>query len=312
MTFRTPNPSMNVRTMLDLRRVKEHLSLLQEQIATGKRIIRPGDDPTGAALIVDFRNSIEQNKQYVKQAESAESFLQSTETALLDGVNTEIIRLLELGSQALGNSTGAAGRAALAPEVNGIRTNLISLANTQQQGKYLFAGSATTTIPFTASATGATYSGNNDTISLDVSVSAAVGTNLPGDSVFFGQSAALPPTATAGPGSGGDLFTQVTALRDALTANNVPGIQAAFDNLKGIYTRMQNSITELGGRQASLGQLKEMVADFNTSLQGIQNSYESVDLPQAITDYQREEITQQAALSIIGRSNEQNLFNYLA
>lgn len=312
MTFRTPNPSMNVRTMLDLRRVKEHMSLLQEQIATGKRIIRPGDDPTGAALIVDFRNSIEQNKQYVKQAESAESFLQTTESTLLDGVNTEIIRLLELGSQALGNSTGAAGRAALAPEVNGIRTNLISLANTQQQGKYLFAGSATTTIPFAASATGATYSGNNDTISLDVSVSAAVATNLPGDSVFFGQSAALPPTATAGPGSGGDLFTQVTALRDALTANNVPGIQAAFDNLKSIYTRMQNSITELGGRQASLAQLREMVADFNTSLQGIQNSYESVDLPQAITDYQREEITQQAALSILGKSNQQNLFNYLA
>ncbi len=312
MTFRTPNPATNVRTMLDLRRVKEHLSLLQEQIATGKRIIRPGDDPTGAALIVDFRSSIEQNKQYVKQAESAASFLQSTETALLDGVNTEIIRLMELGSQALGNSTGAAGRAALAPEVDGIRTNLISLANTQQQGKYLFAGSATTTVPFTASATGATYNGNNDTISLDVSVSAAVGTNLPGDTVFFGQSAALPPTATAGPGSGGDLFTQVTALRDALTANNVPGIQAAFDNLKSIYSRMQSSITELGGRQASLDQLKEMVADFNTSLQGIQNSYESVDLPQAITDYEREDITQQATLSILGRSNQQNLFNYLA
>ncbi len=312
MTFRTPNPSMNVRTMLDLRRVKEHLSLLQEQIATGKRIIRPGDDPTGSALIVDFRNSIEQNKQYVKQAESAESFLQSTESALLDGVNTEVIRLLELGSQALGNSTGAAGRAALAPEVDGIRTNLISLANTQQQGKYLFAGSATTTIPFAASATGATYSGNNDTISLDVSVSAAVATNIPGDTVFFGQNAALPPTATAGPGSNGDLFTQVTALRNALTANNVPGVQAAFDNLKSIYTRMQGTITELGGRQASLGQLKEMVADFNTTLQGIQNSYESVDLPQAITDYQREEITQQAALSILGKSNQQNLFNYLA
>jgi flagellar hook-associated protein 3 FlgL len=310
MSLRTPNPFTNIRTTLDLQRVKEHLAVLQEQISTGKRIVRLGDDPTGAALIVDFRSSIERNKQYVKQADSASSFLQATETSL-DGVDTAITRLLELGQQALSDTTGASGRTQIAQEVDATRNNLLTIANAQQQGKYLFAGSATTTAPFTPTATGATYNGNNATISLDVGVSTSVATNDPGDTVFFGQSAALPPTATAGPGSAGDLFTQVTALRDALNTNNYAGIQAAYTNLQSIHSRLQNTFSELGGRQSALDQLKETVGSFNTSLQSVQDTYEAVDLPQAITDYQKEGLAPQATLSVLGRSNQQNLFNYL-
>lgn len=310
MTLRTPNPFTNTQTSLDLRRVKERMALLQEQIATGKRIVRLGDDPTGAALIVDFRSSIERNKQYVKQADSAASFLQATETSI-DGVNTAITRLLEIGQQGLSDTTGASGRAQIAQEVDAIKNNILSMANTQQQGKYLFAGTATTTLPFTATATGATYNGNNGSIPLDVGVSTSVVTNNPGDNVFFGQSAALPPTATAGPGSGGDLFTQVTALSDALKANNYAGIQTAYTNLQAIHSRLQDTLTDLGSRQAALDQLKETVGGFNTSLQAIQNTYEAVDYPQAITDYQTEGISQQAALSVLGKSNAQNLFDYI-
>lgn len=311
MTLRTPNPYTNTRTMLDLQRVKEHLAVLQEQISTGKRIVRLGDDPTGAALIVDFRSSIERNKQYVKQADSAASFLQATETSL-DGVDTAITRLLELGQQALSDTTGASGRAQIASEVDATRNNLLSIANTQQQGKYLFAGTNTTTLPFTGTATGATYSGNNGDIPLDVGVSTTVVTNTPGDTVFFGQSAALPPTATAGPGSSGDVFTQVTNLSTALKANDHAGIQTAYDNLKNIYSRLQDTLTDLGGRQAALDQLKETVGGFNTSLQSIQNTYEAVDYPQAITDFQLEGIAQKASLSALAQSNAQNLFDYLS
>ncbi len=315
MTLRTPNPSNNTQAMLDLRRIKERLGILTQQISTGKRIVRLGDDPTGAALIVDFQSSIERNNQYLKQADNAASFLQETETSL-DGLNTALTRLLELGPQAQSSTTGASGRLKIAPEVDGILTNLLSLANTQQQGKYLFAGTNTTTVPFTQTPTGATYNGSTnggtgDTIVLDVGVSATVATNLPGDTVFFGQSAALPATATAGPGSGGDLFKQVTDLSIALKANDSAGIQTAYGNLRDIFSRLQNNLADIGGRQAALEQLKQTVGDFNTSLQSIQDTYEAVDYPQAIQEYNTTDIAQQAALSILGKSNKQNLFDYI-
>jgi len=304
MTLRTPNPLTNTTTTLDLRRIKEHLAILQQQISTGQRIVRLGDDPTGAALIVDFQSSIDRNAQYVKQADSAASFLQETESSL-NGVNTAMLRLLELGTQALGDTTGNGGHAALAPEVDGIRTNLLSIANTQQQGKYLFAGTQTTTPPFSGPAAGPiTYAGDSNSIVLDVSVSAKVTTNMPGDAVFFGA---------GGQGSATDLFAQVTALRDALTAPTYvyANVQTAVNNLKSIFTGLQSKFTDLGGRQAALDQLKSTVGDFNVSLQSIQDTYAAVDYPQAISDYQREGTAQQAALSVLGKSNAQNLFDYI-
>jgi len=302
MTLRTPNPFTNTQTTLDLQRVKERLAILQEQIATGKRIVRLGEDPTGAALIVDFRSSIERNKQFVKQAESAASFLQATETTL-DGVNTAITRLLELGQQGLSDTTGLGGRPRLAQEVDGIRTNLLSLGNTQQQGKYLFAGTRTTTQPFSGPAAGPiTYAGDANTVVLDVGVSATVTTNIPGSAAFFGP---------GGQGSATDIFQAVTDLRDGLNTNNVALIQTAYNNLQTIHARLQDSLTDIGGRQAALDQLKDTVGGFNTSLQAIQDTYEAVDYPQAITDYQKEGISQQAALSVLGKSNRQNLFDYI-
>lgn len=302
MTLRTPNPFTNRQTLLDLQRTKERLAVLNEQLASGRRIVRLGDDPTGSALIVDFKSSIERNKQYEKQIAAARSFLQASETSL--GALTEgIARLLELGQQGLSDTTGASGRPRLAQEVDGLRSNFLSLANTQSQGKYLFAGTRTTTQPFSGPSAGPiVYAGDGEAIDLDVSVGATVTTNLTGDRVFFGA---------GGQGSATDLFQAVTDLRDGLNTNNRVLIQSAYDNLQSIHSRIQDLTTELGGRQASLEQLEESLGSFNLSLQSIQNTYEALDYPEAITAYTREDTAQQAALSTLAKSNRQNLFDYL-
>ncbi len=301
MTLRTPNPSSNATLTLSLRRIKESRAILQEQLTTGNRIVRLGQDPTGAALIVDFQTSIGRNKQFVKQIDSAASYLTETETAL-DSVNTSLTRLLELAPTAESTSATAGDRLQMVPEINGILTSLLSVANTQQQGKYLFGGSNTTTAPFTQTATGANYNGNSATISLDVSVSASVGTNLPGNTVFYGS---------GGQGSATDVFKQVTDLSAALTANNSAGIQTAMDNLKMAFSGLQTNLAEIGGRQSTLDQMKTTLGDFTTSLQSIQNTYASVDYAQAASDYESQGIAQQATLAMIGKSNAQNLFDYL-
>ena len=129
-----------------------------------------------------------------------------------------------------------------------------------------------------------------------------VSTNTPGDTVFFGP---------GGQGSATDVFQAIKDLRDGLNTNNTVLIQSAYNNLQSMHSRWQNTITDIGGRQAALEQLQETVGGFNTSLQAIQDTYEAVDYPSAITAYQKEGISQQASLSTLARSNQQNLFNYL-
>ncbi len=302
MTLRSVNPYTSYQVMMDLRRTKDQMANLSEQLASGSRLTRLGDDPTASALVLDFQNSINKNKAYILQANTAVSFLQTTETSL-SSLNDAITRLLEIGQQGLSDTSGVNGRAAIANEVDGIRTNVLSISNTQAQGKYIFAGTRTTTLPFSGPAAGPiAYAGDANSIDLDVAAGMSISTNLTGDTVFFGS---------GGQGSAPDLFQQVTDLRNGLQTNNSAMIQTAYDNLKTIQSRINAQMTELGGRQASLQQLTENVEGYNLSLQTIQGSYQNLDYAEAITDYTQAKIAQQASLSTLAKTGNLNLFNFL-
>ncbi len=306
MSLRSVNPYSSYQVLLDLQRTKDQMANLSEQITSGNRLNRLGNDPTASALVLNFQNSIDKNEAYIKQANSAASFLQTTETALTSATDS-IIRLLELGTQGAGN-TSASGRTALAPEVSGIRDTLLALANTQSQGKYIFAGTNTTTKPFELTpgpppTWPLVYSGNSGDISLDTSSSTSVSTNIPGNMAFF----------DGAQGSNGDLFAQVTNLLTGLNTNDTAMIQGAVANLRNVVlTHMTTLVTDVGGRQASLMQQTDNLETYNLSLQEIQNSYAAVDYPTAISDYTQAETSQQAALSVLGKMNNFSLFNYLA
>ncbi len=302
MTLRTPNPYNNRRTMVDLQRTKERSANLQEQLSSGRRLTRLSEDPTAAALVIDFKNSVQRNQQYIKTVQSANSMLRTSETAL-SGLDTSIVRLMELGVQGLSGTTGAAGRTNIASEVDGLRTNLMILANTRSEGKFIFAGTRTTTQPFSGPAAGPiTYAGDNNLIQVDVAIGGVVTTNLPGDRVFFG---------TGGQGSATDMFQVVTDLRDALLSNNLPQLQAAYDRLKPIQQHISDMMTEVGGRQAALTELEDNLGQFNLSLQSIQGTYEDLNYPEAITEYQRLSTVQQVSLSALARSGKQSLFDFI-
>lgn len=306
MTIRTPNPYNSRQTLFDLNQIKERLSINQERLSSGSAISRLGDDPTGAALIVDFRASVDKNKAYLAQADSAGVFLQGAETAV-SGMENILTRLRELGQEGLTGTLGASQRANLAAEVASLRDNVLSLANTQVQGKYIFAGTLTTTQPFAYNTAvpavpPVLYSGNGATVGLDVSMSASVATNLPGDSLCFG---------TGGAGSTTDIFQAMTDLMNGLTSNNLTQVQTACTNLETVHEHVNTVLTDLGGRQSGLDNLKENLTAYNLSLTSIQGSYEDLDYPQAITDYYADQTAQSAALSVLAKRNAQNLFDYL-
>lgn len=303
MSERSPISINNRQTLLDLQATKNRLAVTQRQISTGMRINDPSDDPAGAALILDFSTSIGANQEYMRQIDTAGNFLNGAETSVGSVIN-DLQRLLEIGTQGVSPTNAGSPRAAMAPEVDALRTDLISLANTQQQGKYLFAGTATLTKPFNGPSAGpVTYAGNSGLITVDVSPSATSTMNLPGDQLFFGS---------GGQGSSTDLFQQVTDLRDGLLANNQAQIQTAFDNLKAMMDRFTSAQTDLGGRQAGLLALKDDLSGFTTTLQGIQNSVAAVDYPTAITQYSNDQTAQQVTLSSLSKVTKTNLFDFLS
>ncbi len=305
MSIRMPLSIQTRQMLLGLQQTQDRIAQNTQRISSGQRITNPGDDPAGSALILDLGTSLGTNTQFQSQAASALSFLQSTDTAL-GSVTSDLTQLLQIGQQGLSDTTGSTGRAALASTVDGLRSNLLDLANTQIQGKFIFAGTKTTnatnTPPFALTATGATYAGDSNTINLGISQTAQVGMNVPGDTVFFGS---------GGAGSSTDVFKAVTDLQTGLSTNNTTLIQQGYDNLQNALTNVTQAQTDVGGRESRLNDLQNILSAQSLSLQNMQNAVQDTNYPATITQFTSDQTVQNATLNALGKLNQPNLFNYL-
>lgn len=300
MTLRVPNLMTSPQAQLDLQRIKQALAKTSQQITSGQAIVEIGDDPSGMTQILGYQASISLNGQYVSQADTAKAQLSSAETVMTTMGGT-ISRLQELAQAGMASGATPSSQAAIAAEVDSLRANLISLGNTQAQGRYIFAGTNTTQKPFDSAGA---YSGNNNSISLDISQNASVVTNIPGDTLFFG--------GPAGQGSTQDLLAQVADLSAALKANTPAAIQAAYDNIGKISDRISSLVADVGSRQSGVKDLQSGLTELNSTLTALKSGVQSVDYPTAIVELNSQYVAQQASLSTMAKTNSQNLFSYLA
>jgi flagellar hook-associated protein 3 FlgL len=306
MSMRVPNLMNNAQSLLDLQRIKQQYAETVEQLSTGQANPNIGDNPTATAQVEGYQASINVNTEYINQANTANSQMQATSTALNTMV-TNIQQLMQLGQEGLAGNATAASQAGIATQVSALRTDLIATGNTQVQGQYIFAGTMTTTVPFvddeTTTPATVTYNGNSGTTSLQVSQSTSVTTNLPGDALFFGP---------AGQGQATDILAQAAAMAQALSTNNTAALQTAYNNIQTISSRINVAVADMGERENGVTALQNGLTAYNQNLTTQQSSIASVNYALAITQLNQEGVAQQATLSTIAQTNSKNLFSYLA
>lgn len=137
--------SEGLRNILDAQRA---VARTQEELATGRRVITPADDPSAAALALKIEQDQALTRQYLVNIDVAERELSQEETQL-QGVESILIRLRELailaGNDALTNSE----RQAIISEAEERRDELLGIFNTRAaSGEYLFSGFQGKTRPF--------------------------------------------------------------------------------------------------------------------------------------------------------------------
>jgi flagellar hook-associated protein 3 FlgL len=156
------------------------------QMASGKRILVPSDDPAGAVQVLELRSAIETTQQYQKNALLAEARL-NREESLLEGAGTNLLRVRELAVQGNNDTLSAQDRGFIAAELRQRLDELLTLANSRDaNGEYIFAGTRSHTEPFApAGAGGFSYSGDDRQRLLQISASRRVGISDSGQDVFM-------------------------------------------------------------------------------------------------------------------------------
>jgi flagellar hook-associated protein 3 FlgL len=156
----------------------------QQQLATGRRVATPADDPIAASQILESSQAQSVNTQYITNQGSAKNLLGQTDSVLGQvGTLLQDVRVLVIsaGNPTLGNQD----RATLATQLQGQYSELLGLANSADgSGGFLFSGYQGNTQPFSQSGTSVTYNGDEGQRLIQVSGSRQLPVSDNGADIF--------------------------------------------------------------------------------------------------------------------------------
>ncbi len=270
---------------------------IQDKLSSGKEINRPSDNPGGVASALQYRGSIRRADQLARNADDGLSWLSAADGALM-GMQTVLNRARELGLRGANATMSANDREALAKEVDALRDQALSLANTTRLGRPIFSGNAVPVPPATDAAYSTTfaYQGDAGAVERTVAEGVTVRVNLTGPEVFG------PP--------GGDVFTVLTQLASDLRTNPaaLPGSATAID---AASSRVLTGLATVGARVNQIEAAKDRTETTKLGQEGSLAEIESVDLAKAITDLKLQETSYQSALAATARTLQPSLMDFL-
>ena len=174
------------RQVLDaIGRNQSDIARLQLQVATGKRMLAPSDDPSGSVRSMHLRNAIDQLAQFQANGARAAQRLGLEDNTLQDIVNT-LQRVQELAVQSQNATETDETRGVVITELRSILSQVVQLANsTDGEGEYLFAGYRSNDAPFVLDASGVSYLGDQAQRMIQIGPSRQVADGDPGSDVFL-------------------------------------------------------------------------------------------------------------------------------
>ncbi|MFK2932096.1 flagellar hook-associated protein FlgL [Dyella agri] len=220
-------------TMLDQ---QGSLAATQNQVSSGQRINLASDDPSGAAQVVSLNHILASTAQYSSNINDANARL-STESNTLSSFNSLLDQARSMAVQGINGSLSASDRQDMATQLTQIRAQLVQLANTTDaSGDALFAGTSTTSTPFTLNSDGSvSYAGNSDNQMTTIGNGLRIPNSDAGAGLFMNIPAGNGSfVASAAAGNTGTLLVGATSVTDsnawkAATASGPANYAISFD-----------------------------------------------------------------------------------
>jgi flagellar hook-associated protein 3 FlgL len=164
--------------------LESSLSQTQNQISSGKAFTSPSQNPIAAGTVNNYNQTLSQSNQYSANGNSAHTSLQTEGTALTQ-LQNQLQSLRSLALEANSGTQTGEDLNAIAQQATQIQNSLLSVANTQDgNGQYIFSGFASQTQPFSLTATGASYAGDQGQNQIQIAAGQTVAAGDNGDTVF--------------------------------------------------------------------------------------------------------------------------------
>lgn len=150
---RITNSMMTSKFLSNMKRNLNNMSTLQNQLASGKEILRTSQNPFAATRNKQLANQISDNEQYNSNIKDTSNWLDTTDTALAQAGNV-MARIKELMVKAGNGAYSEDEIATIKNEVVEKSKELAQIMNTTFDGAYIFGGTKGTSKPVTVDSNG--------------------------------------------------------------------------------------------------------------------------------------------------------------
>ena len=185
MAFRVTSQTFFTQLIANAQSHQARLAVLQQQASTGLRVQKPSDDPVAMRTLLSRKSADARVDVQVANIEEARAQLNLSVSQLLDA-NNVLVRAKDVALQAPQSTETEI----LAQELDTLIDSLLSIVNAQQDGRYLYGGTASQAAPFriTLDADGqpakVVYTGADDRASIAIGTGLTVDTSYAGAEVF--------------------------------------------------------------------------------------------------------------------------------
>jgi flagellar hook-associated protein 3 FlgL len=286
----------------NINRISDLMTQAQTQLSTGLKVNVVSDNPDVISTLLQARSNLNTAQQLgtnlgqvATEVNTGEQALQNA-TTLYDQVQT-------LSAEGTTSTQTASGRATIAQQLQSIEQQMVGLANTQVNNRYIFSGDTDQTRPYTFDATQpdpvSAYQGSASTRTIQ----SANGTTFP---VALSAQQIFDSTDPAT-----NAFTSINNMVTALNNNDQAAIQTANAALPAVSTYLNGQLAFYGNAQNAVTNATTSAATLVTQLQTQISGLQDADETQSILQLTQAQTEQQAALQSFQQIPRTTLFDFL-
>ncbi len=289
-------------------KTKDRLGQVQLQLSTSKSILKPSDSPDKTTTITRLQSAITRQDSYVSTIKNTLNKLSLQETALKSSSNI-LVRMKELAIQSANDTMSPQNRKEIAIEVAGLRDQIRSLANTQDEnGAFIFSGSRVNTAAYGVNVEGQRpYQGDQNVGYVPVGSQREIDTNRTGTQAF----SRIIRSDQQGNKESVGFFKVMDDFVSALMNNKPAEIQRSVGELDTAQHGMTESIANVGSGinvlESQQAVAEENILRMKTTLSDVKD----VDYTEAITQMNKDMLALEAAQSSFSKISQLNLFDYI-
>jgi len=288
--------------------VQGELAKTQEQLSTGKQIVKPSDSPDKASLVTRLESELARQASYQSTLKTVNTRLQASETVLRN-TSDVLVRIKEIAIQAASDTLSPADRQSISLEISSLRDQMLSLANTQDtNGNYLFSGSRVGSPAFSKDAKGfVVYQGDESRMKVAVGDNRRMNLNMPGADAFV----KVVRDDGKGQKTGVGFFQAIDDLANAVKNSDHTNMQRGIADIDSLQQGVSDATAQIGTDMNVIDMQNSVLDEITLRLKTTKSDAEDLDYTSAITKMNKDQLALEAAQSSFAKISQLSLFKYM-